>query len=91
MRQTYIQAIKDHCTNATLVIDRFHLVKALNEAVDQVRKEEWCKLGADERKAIKGLRWMLGMHTRNRTKGNTRFLNALRRSTAHPVGVGTQG
>jgi len=80
MSQTYIQAIKDHCPNATLVIDRFHLVKALNEAVDEVRKEEWRKLGADERKAIKGLRWMLGMHARNRTKGDTRFLNALRTS-----------
>lgn len=80
MSQTYIQAIKDHCPNATLVIDRFHLIKALNEAVDEVRKEEWRKLGADERKAIKGLRWMLGMHARNRTKGDTRFLNALRNS-----------
>lgn len=80
MSRTYIQAIKDHCPNATLVIDRFHLVKALNEAVDEVRKEEWRKLGVDERKAIKGLRWMLGMHARNRTKGDTRFLNALRNS-----------
>lgn len=80
MSRTYIQAIKDHCPNATLVIDRFHLVKALNEAVDEVRKEEWRLLGADERKAIKGLRWMLGMHARNRTKGDTRFLNALRNS-----------
>lgn len=80
MSQTYIKAIKDHCPNATLVIDRFHIVKALNEAVDEVRKEEWRLLGADERKAIKGLRWMLGMHARNRTKGTTRFLNALRNS-----------
>ena len=80
MSQTFIQAIKDHCPNATLVIDRFHLVKALNEAVDEVRKEEWRMLGADERKAIRGLRWMLGMHARNRTKGDTRFLNALRTS-----------
>jgi transposase len=83
MSQTYIGAIKDHCPNATLVIDRFHLVKALNEAVDEVRKEEWRLLGADERKAIKGLRWMLGMHARNRTKGDTRFLNALRNSNRH--------
>src|SRR3970282_1705254 len=51
-----------------------------NEAVDEVRKEEWRRLGADERKAIKGLRWMLGMHARNRTKGHTRFLNTLRNS-----------
>jgi len=80
MSRAYIQAIKDHCPNATLVIDRFHLVKALNEAVDEVRKEEWRQLGADDRQAIKGLRWMLGMHARNRTKGHTRFLNSLRHS-----------
>lgn len=80
MSRAYIQAIKDHCPNATLVIDRFHLVKGLNEAVDEVRKEEWRRLGADERKAIKGLRWMLGMHARNRSKGHTRFLNTLRNS-----------
>lgn len=80
MSKAYINAIKEHCTNATLVIDRFHVAKALNQAVDEVRKDEWRKLGADERKAIKGLRWLLGMHARNRTKGHTRLLNALRSS-----------
>jgi len=80
MSRAYIEAIKDHCPNATLVIDRFHIVKALNQAVAEVRKEEWRQLGADDRKAIKGLRWMLGMHVRNRTKGHARFLNALRNS-----------
>jgi transposase len=65
---------------AKLVIDRFHVVKALNEAVDAVRKEEWQKLEGDQRKSIKGLRWLLGMHSRNRTKGNTRILNKLRDS-----------
>lgn len=80
MSRAYIGAIKEHCQNATLVIDRFHIVKALNEAVDEVRKEEWRQLGADGRKAIKGLRWLLGMHSRNRTKAHTRFLNRLRNS-----------
>ncbi len=59
-------------------MDRFHIVKALNGAVDEVRKEEWRPLGADERKAVKGLRWLLGMHSRNRTKARTRFLSRLR-------------
>ncbi|WP_240611838.1 transposase [Acidiferrobacter sp. SPIII_3] len=67
MSQAYIGAIKHHCPTAQLVIDRFHLVKALNEAVDEVRKEEWRQLGAEGRHAIKGLRWLLGMHSRNRT------------------------
>ena len=59
MSQAYIGAIEDHCPNVTLVLDRFHIVKMLNEAVDEVRKEQWRKASVDERKAIKGLRWLL--------------------------------
>ena len=80
MSRAYTEAIKHHCPNATLVIDRFHVVKALNQAVDEVRKDEWRTLDTGGRKAIKGLRWLLSMHSRNRTKGNTRFLNSLRNS-----------
>ena len=80
MSRAYTQAIKHHCPNATLVIDRFHVVKALNEAVDAVRKEEWHSLEGDEKKAVKGLRWLLGMHSRNRSKVQTRMINKLRNS-----------
>jgi transposase len=79
MSQTYIDAITEHCPNVKLVIDRFHVVKALNAAVDEVRKDEWRKLGPEQRKSIKGLRWLLGMHSRNRTKAQTRRLNLLLR------------
>ena len=78
MSPTYTGAIREHCPNATLVIDRFHVVKALNEAVDEVRTEQWRALDAQGRKAIKGLRWLLSMHSSHRTKGHTRFLNSLR-------------
>jgi transposase len=78
MSQAYIGAIQHHCPNATLVIDRFHVVKALNEALDEVRKEQWRALDTQGRKAIKGLRWLLAMHSQNRTKGHTRFINSLR-------------
>jgi len=40
MSRAYITAIEEHCPNATLVLDRFHIVKALNEAVDEVRKQQ---------------------------------------------------
>jgi transposase len=80
MSRTYIEAIKAHCPNATLVIDRFHVVKALNEALDEVRKEQWRELGKDERKAIKGLRWLLARHSRNRTPEHTRTLHQLRKA-----------
>jgi transposase len=80
MSRAYTGAILHHCPNVKLVIDRFHIVKALNEAVDEVRKEEWRELDVEGRKAIKGLRWLLGMNSKNRTKGDTRFLNSLAKS-----------
>ena len=80
MSRAYTEAIKHHCPDATLVIDHFHVTKALNEAVDAVRKEEWRALAGEQRKAIKGLRWLLYRHPATRTKGQTRTLNRLRHS-----------
>jgi len=77
MSQAYMGAIKDHCPDVTLVLDRFHIVKALNAAIDELRKEQWRKASPDQRKAIKGLRWLLFRHSSNRTKKETRLLNSL--------------
>jgi len=79
MSETYIGAIEDHCPNAILVLDRFHIVKALNQAVDEVRKEQWRNASVDDRKALKGLRWLLFKHSSNRSKKDSRILNALHR------------
>ena len=77
MSRAYIGAIEEHCPNATLVLDRFHIAKALNDAVDEVRKEQWRLADPDERKALKGLRWLLFKHSSNRSKKDSRILNAL--------------
>jgi len=82
MSQTYIGAIEDHCPNATLVLDRFHIVKALNGAIDEVRKEQWRLAGGDERKVLKGLRWLLYRHSSTRTPQDTRTLKALNKGNA---------
>jgi transposase len=79
MSRAYIGALEHHCPNAKLVLDRFHIAKALNEAVDQVRKEQWRQADPDERKALKGLRWLLFKHSSNRSKKDSRTLNALRK------------
>lgn len=77
MSETYIGAIKEHCPNAILVLDRFHIVKALNAAVDDVRKEQWQAASADQRKALKGLRWLLYRHSSTRSKKGSRTLKNL--------------
>ena len=80
MYQTYIDAIEDHCPNVTVVLDRFHVAKALNEALDAVRKEEWEKIDEKKRKSFKGIRWLLFKHASNRTENETNFINSLRNS-----------
>ena len=40
MRQPYIDAIKARAPQAVLVFDKFHIVRHLMEAVDQVRRDE---------------------------------------------------
>ncbi len=79
MSQAYIGAIEAHCPNVKLVLDRFHIAKALNDAVDDVRKEQWQNASVADRKALKGLRWLLYKHSSNRTKKESRILNALKK------------
>ncbi|MEX2497810.1 MAG: transposase [Wenzhouxiangellaceae bacterium] len=59
------------------VLDRFHIVKALNESVDEVRKEQWREASQADRKALKGMRWLLYRHSSTRTRRDTRNLKAL--------------
>ncbi len=78
MSQTFIGAIKEHCPNAKLVLDRFHIVKALNNAMDEVRKEQWRNATGAQRKALKGLRWILFRHPSNRSRRDKQTLKSLR-------------
>ena len=80
MSEAYINAIKENCPNVTLVLDKFHIVKALNDALDTVRKEEWQSLSKDDRIVLKGMRWLLYKHAGNRTKQETRAINQLGKS-----------
>ena len=78
MAQSYISMIEKWLKKTTLVIDRFHVVKALNEAMDEVRKEEWRNVSKQEKGVLKGIRWLLFRHSSTRTKGNTRTINKLK-------------
>jgi transposase len=80
MSEAYMNAIQAYCPHATLVLDRFHVVKALNTAVDEVRKEQWRLAGADQRKALKGLRWLLYRHSSTRSRDDTQTLKALEKA-----------
>lgn len=40
MSPAFISGVKENLPNATITYDKFHVVKQLNEAVDEIRKEE---------------------------------------------------
>jgi len=47
MSRSYQSGARRHCPKATLVFDKFHVIKLANEAVDKVRRREsrelpWC-------------------------------------------------
>lgn len=79
MARAYTSVIKRCLTSTTLIIDRFHVVKALNEAMDEVRKDEWRQVGKSKKLALKGLRWILFRNSSTRRKGETRTINKLKR------------
>jgi len=59
MWDPYIKAIKEQCPNAKLVFDKFHVVKKVNEALDEVRKKEFDKATDEERVEMKRKRWVI--------------------------------
>ena len=91
MSAAYVGAITDHCINATLVLDRFHVVKALNAAVDEVRKEQWRVASREGRKALKGLRWLLYRHSSTRSHKDTYPESSRQGQPPDLQGVATQG
>lgn len=60
MWKPYLKVIRERCSTALHVLDRFHIVKKLNEAVDNIRAEEARKLQTDGYEpALKKSRWCL--------------------------------
>jgi len=73
MWQPYLRVIRERCTNALNILDRFHIVAKMNEALDDVRAAEARKLAKDGHKPIlKKSRWCILKRKTNLT-GHQRF------------------
>jgi transposase len=55
----YAHLVREHATHAQILFDRFHIVKHLNEAVEEVRRSEMRRLSAKEKVPFKRSRWLL--------------------------------
>ena len=60
MSPAYIDAVTTHLPNATLVFDRFHVIKLYNDKLSDLRREMYRELkDSMQKKALKGVRWLL--------------------------------
>jgi len=55
----YANLVREYATNAQILFDRFHSVKHLHEAVEEVRHSEMRRLSLKERVVFKRSRWLL--------------------------------
>ena len=75
MSPAFIKGVAENLPNATITFDRFHVVKIINEAVDQVRREE-----VIEQPILKGNRYIFLKNNENLTTIQSTTLNRIRLS-----------
>ena len=59
MSQAYLNAVREVFPELAVVHDAYHVVALANKAVDQTRRDLYRELEAEERKVIKGSRFLL--------------------------------
>jgi transposase len=78
MCQAYLNVIAEQLGHAIHVLDRFHIMKKINEGVDQVRRNEAARLKRDGYEPVlKHSRWCLLKRPENRTEKETVKLSEL--------------
>lgn len=86
MYRPFWKSLAKYTPNATWVIDRFHVVKGANEALDEVRKGLQSKLDKKGRLELKkGLAYMLRKRTRDLKAPEGAALRSLREDPAYAV------
>jgi transposase len=60
MSKAYIRAVRDNLPKAVHVFDHFHVIKLFNDKLTAFRRALYAQLSSeDERKILKGTRWLL--------------------------------
>ncbi|MBE7547922.1 MAG: ISL3 family transposase [Planctomycetia bacterium] len=77
MWKAFENAIRCRAPQATILYDKFHIIKHLNDALDKVRKSEYARLSGKDRKFIKGQKYTLLSHRENLTVEGRKALKIL--------------
>ena len=68
---------RDHAPQASILFDKFHVLRHLGDALDQVRKREYARVSGRQRRFIKGQKYTLLAHRENLTLSGRRALKTL--------------
>jgi len=66
-----------HAPQASILFDKFHVMRHLGEALDKVRKHEYARVAGKDRSFIKGQKYTLLSHRENLTLDGRRALKKL--------------
>jgi transposase len=77
MWKPFRTATEEHAPNAAILFDKFHVMRHLGDALDQVRKSEYARLSGKDRRFIKGQKYTLLSHQENLTLEGRRALKTL--------------
>ena len=59
MWKAFEKSAKKNIPQATILYDKFHIMRHLNKALDQIRKQEYARLSGKHRKYVKGKKYVL--------------------------------
>lgn len=65
MFEAFISSISQHLPRAVIVFDKFHVMKHVNAAVDETRRQEFFRRKGEWRAVMRGKRWLLLTRRRN--------------------------
>jgi transposase len=77
MWKAFRNSTEAHAPQASILFDKFHVLRHLGEALDKVRKAEYYRLTGNQRRFIKGQKYALLSHQENLTTDGRRGLRLL--------------
>jgi transposase len=70
MWEPYLRVVRERCSDALQILDRFHIVAKMNKALDEVRAEESRRMQREgQQPVLKKSRWLLLKREANLTSG----------------------
>jgi len=77
MWKAFRNSTRTHAPQASILFDKFHVLRHLGDALDTVRKNEYTRLSGKDRRFIKGQKYTLLAHRENLTLEGKKSLKLL--------------